>query len=56
MLWFELFFWAFSFSYRSSDCKNYCCALKAYEITLLSKLPGFFFKTKFLIIDHTSHL
>ena len=39
----------------SSDCKNYCCALKAYEVTLLSKLTSFFW-TKFLIIDHTSHL
>ena len=39
-------FLAFSFSYRSSDCKNYCCALKAYEITRLSKLTSFFFFNK----------
>ena len=39
-------FLAFSFSYRSSDCKNYCCDLKAYEITRLSKLTSFFFLNK----------
>ena len=42
MFWFELFCLAFSFPYISSDYKNYCCALKAYEITLLTKLTSFF--------------
>ena len=41
MFWFE-FCLAFSFPYISSDYKNYCCALKAYEITLLTKLTSFF--------------